>query len=223
MAYSFRFDVKNTHANRKIIKEWCNQFDKYIISIEHGTQTGKEHYQGIIFSTKHIETVRKNRPFDCVKSQYSIAPVKDIITYESYLHKETVYVIQGYTQEYIDTIPKWVSKLGTQPRKPKSFLEIIITNYKYDKTHTLKEYSDYVLRQLNLHVKSFTYTQYEGYLNAFAYHVSKTYRETIKQNFYERYTEKVFPIRTIVPPCGDDNVSEKSNEPHEENVFLYLN
>jgi len=105
--YTFRYDNEDTSVFEKIKAYIIREIPKYAVFIEISTEVGKTHIQGKIGKCISHEQLRKHfksefpNLFD--KSNYSIAPIKDIEQWDSYICKDgNVLCNNVFTQEFID-------------------------------------------------------------------------------------------------------------------------
>lgn len=141
---SIRLDVARTSENDELVHEFVQRYcpEKYLIAAEHGKVTGKEHYQGIMYTEKTQQAVRERllKIFPVVGAQYSLGVVKKEAEYLSYLTKEDVLFIEGIDDTAIkEWVPKEVlvsdRKMAekTAKVKAKTFTQQMIEDYGHTK------------------------------------------------------------------------------------------
>lgn len=193
--YSFRYDIENTEDNLKVITQYVEKHGQYMLAIEHGKETGKEHYQGYIQSSKNIETVRRSRPFPSLKgTSYSIAPVRDLEIYQSYLCKENLFI---YSNDIDRTnIKPWTdtSRSNTAKDSKVSFLSRIVKQWGHREDATLADMGEFVFEQLVKHCKCFDELMYNRIMTGFICQVSEKYKKKTYKNFFSGYINRCHTI-----------------------------
>lgn len=212
--YTFRFDVSHSHEARKTLRKWLKSqdFEDTILAQEHGSLTGKEHYQGLLHSKKNIETIRRHRPFDNLTgTQYSLSVCKDVKKYESYLGKESIISYTGYTEEYIKNIPVWIDNKPAVKKRHDSFLNKLTKKYKdqfgtnchltpIDKIH------DFVLSEFGSEFKCVDHNIYNKTVNGLLLAVQHVDCIPLKKSLIESYK-----IMYMAHKVHNDNVDAHNN------------
>lgn len=156
-SYTIRLDDIGEDKIRAFFMKYP-EYTKYCISDEEGTETGKQHMQGIIeFGEdldKKVELKHRNRIasfFDRKGSQFSFVKVKEYTKYMSYILKQSkIVACVGYS---VDEITFWKkkqqeveSKIKSDKRKrevKKQQLKPMQMLYEYYEPFYLEEYDKY--------------------------------------------------------------------------------
>lgn len=167
-AYMFRVDLSNNETSYNLIMDWLdlNMFHSYHGVHEIGTETGKHHYQMIIWREhKYLQKeVVKARNWWRGKTNSrthgvaltSAKKIASLISYsgkdiEKLSKKEHKYgIINNLGKEKIKLIPKWQSKTALKVEKREKLEKIIGgLSQNYDKSEYLE-----ALEQAYMHVYS---------------------------------------------------------------------
>lgn len=103
--YSFRYDYQTDDEIERIKSYIIREIPKYAIFIEISTEVGKKHIQGKLGKCLSEVQLRKHLKEEFPqfeKSNYSIAVIKDIEKYDSYICKDGKPLCNNvFTEEYI--------------------------------------------------------------------------------------------------------------------------
>lgn len=177
--YTFRFDVAHNRVDRKMLKKWLKQFPKYMLAEE---TTTKEHYQGLIYTDKNIETVRRHRPFPLTGSQYSLSVCRKLEEYQSYLTKENLIAYSGYTELEIAAIPKWVEPEKAAKSKKDTFLQKLVSTYKGD--CSMEDLDRHLWANYKSDIRSFDRSAYLKIMNGLILQFHPRASNNIKKFFF---------------------------------------
>lgn len=101
--YTVRVTLEHSDVNdgrcRQLVA-WSKS-DKAVFAKETGKETGKQHYQGLVFAdSKQSLDYQVKKLFGVAgNEQYSTAKVKDLESYAVYLCKEGPFIVNGYDLE----------------------------------------------------------------------------------------------------------------------------
>jgi len=127
--YSFRIDKDKAPLFQEI--DWLTaQTTKYLFRREYGSETNKEHLQGIIWFSKKLLTkdiIKLRNHFRREKGQISFISAKKTKSLASYCNKSQGDLLSNLTDEEFSRIPEWQNVKDDWKNK----LHIFLTKLKY--------------------------------------------------------------------------------------------
>lgn len=132
--YAWRFKLEHTPQNDERVEEWCYaNGSRWIVSREHGEQSGNAHYQGALMANvskfKLHQSIKES--LEVIDRDFSCKPCRKPETYFSYLTKEEVLV--WYCDTPQSEVQEWLSKSEykktKKPPSKESFMDRMIAEF----------------------------------------------------------------------------------------------